>query len=134
MNSNDFKQIQLNFSGAGCWLTVIAAAWLLGAVGLGWLVKSVLVLVLLLALAPVLAFVGLRWWLKRNLVQGKCPTCSLDLTGLKNTGTLCPNCGTAVEAKDGIFQRSTPEGTIDVAAVEVPVVEVLPERLNGADD
>jgi predicted RNA-binding Zn-ribbon protein involved in translation (DUF1610 family) len=127
VNSNDFKQIQLNFSGIGCWLTVIAIAWLLGAVGLGWLVKSVLVLVLLLALAPVIAFLGLRWWLRQNVVQGKCPACSYDLTGLKDTESLCPNCGTAIEAKDGTFKRSTPEGTIDVSAVEVPVVEVLPD-------
>lgn len=127
MNSNDFKQIQLNFSGIGCWLTLIAAVWFLGAIGLGWLVKSVLVLILLLALAPVFAFVGLRWWLQRNLVQGECPACGFDLTGLKGTESLCPNCGTAIVALDGKFQRTTPEGTIDVAAVEVPVVEVLPD-------
>lgn len=130
MNSNDFKQIQLNFSGIGCWLTVIAAAWLLGAIGLGWLVKSALVLFFLLMLAPVIAFVGFRWWLQRNLIQGKCPACGYDLAGLRGTDSLCPNCGTAVEAKNGQFQRTTPEGTVDVAAVEVPV-EVLPAE--GSD-
>lgn len=125
MNSNDFKQIQLNFSGFGCWLTIIAAAWLLGAVGLGWLVKSALVLILLLVLAPVVAFIGFRWWLQRNLVQGKCPACGADVAGLKGTQSLCTNCGTAIEAQEGGFQRVTPAGTIDVTAVEVPVIEVL---------
>ncbi|HEY9880177.1 MAG TPA: hypothetical protein V6D29_17105 [Leptolyngbyaceae cyanobacterium] len=127
MNPNEFRQIRFNFSGAGCWLTLIAGAWLLGAIGLGWIVKSVLVLVGLLLIAPVIAYVGFRWWLKRNLVQSKCPACGYELTGLKGAQSACPSCGTAIEAKDGQFMRTTPEGTIDVAAVEVPV-EVLQDR------
>ncbi|HEY9762271.1 MAG TPA: hypothetical protein V6D07_07070 [Trichocoleus sp.] len=131
MNPNEFRQIRFNFSGVGCWLTLIAGAWLLGAVGLGWIVKSVLVLVVLLLIAPVLAFVGFRWWFKRNLVQGKCPTCGYDLTGLNGTQSACPSCGTAIEAKDGQFLRTAAEGTIDVAAVEVPV-EVLQDGDSSA--
>lgn len=126
MNSNGFNQIRLNFSGLGCWLALIAFAWLLGAVGLGWLVKSALVLVLLLFLAPVIGFIGFRWWLRRNLVEGNCPVCGYDLTGINGTESLCPSCGTAIKAEQGQFKRTTPEGTIDVDAVEVSV-EVLPD-------
>lgn len=128
MNSNGFNQIRLNFSGLGCWLTIIAGAWLLGAVGLGWLVKSALVLILLLLLAPILAFVGLRWWLKRNLVQAVCPVCGFDpIIGLRQSETACPNCGAVLQAEDDHFKRTTADGTIDVDAVEISAVEVLPE-------
>lgn len=127
MDSNGFKQLRLNFSGIGCWLTLIAIAWLLGAIGLGWLVKSFLVLLVLLTLAPIVGFVLFRWWLQRNLVQGNCPVCSFSLTGLNNTESICPNCGTSVKAENGEFKRTTPEGTIDVDVVEVSA-DVLPEQ------
>lgn len=126
MNSNGFNQVRLSFPGLGCWLTLIAGAWLLGAVGLGWLVKSVLVLILLLTLAPIVGFIVFRWWLQRNLVQAECPVCSFNLTGLNNTESICPSCGTALKAEDGRFKRTTPAGTIEVDVVEVSS-ETLPE-------
>ncbi|PSN12745.1 hypothetical protein C7271_23240 [filamentous cyanobacterium CCP5] len=126
MNSNGFNQVRLNFPGLGCWITLIAGAWLLGAVGLGWIVKSVLVLIVLLTLAPIIGFLAFRWWLQRNLVQAKCPVCSFDLAGLNNTGSVCPNCGTALRAEEGQFRRTTPEGTIEVDVVEISA-ETLPE-------
>lgn len=128
MNQNDLRQLNLNFSGIGCWLTAIAGAWLLGALGLGWLVKSFVVLVLLLLLAPIVAFVGFRWWLQRNVIQADCPVCSFNLTGLNGTQSICPNCGTALQAQAGAFQRIAQEGTIDVEAVDV--VDVLVEPVD----
>lgn len=129
MNPNGLKTLQLNLSGLGCWLTVIGVVWLLGAIGLGWLVKSALVLLLLLFLAPVLLFLGFRWWLQRNLVQGNCPVCRYELTGINGIQSPCPSCGTVLTVKDGQFIRPTPTGTVDVDAVEVSSVDVLEESV-----
>ncbi|MGF1459672.1 MAG: hypothetical protein ACFBSG_11670 [Leptolyngbyaceae cyanobacterium] len=110
---------QINFSGLGCWLTVIAIAWLLGAIGLGWVVKSIAVLFVLILLAPVLGFIGFRWWLKRNLIEGNCPVCEVPLTGINNIQTVCPNCRTQLKVSRDGFVRFTPEGTVEVNAVDV---------------
>jgi len=114
------KSFQFNFSNLARWLTLLAVIWLLGSVGLGWLVNSFLILVGLLLLAPVLAFVGFRWWLQRNLVQNQCPVCRYEFTGLNQTQLQCPSCGEPLKVEHGQFNRLTPPGTIDVQAVEVP--------------
>jgi ribosomal protein S27E len=101
-------------------LTLIAVVWLLGSLGLGWLVNSVLIIVGLLIAAPIIAFFGFQWWLKRSLVADKCPACQFEFTGLKNTQLQCPNCGEVLAVENGHFQRIAPSGTIDVTAVEVP--------------
>lgn len=121
MNQPGFRQIQFNLSGLGCWLVLFGVIWLLGAVGLGWLVKSLAVIVVLILLIPVFAFVGLRFWLRRNLVQAHCPVCTTPLTGLKNAATQCPNCGTVLTTTATGFQRQREEGTIDITAVDVTV-------------
>ena len=113
------NNVQLNFSGLGCWLTVFGVVWLLGAVGLGWLIKSIAVLMGLIILAPIIGFFGFRWWLNRNLVSGTCPVCSAPVTGLKDIQTPCLNCGTPLRGTSEGFQRATPEGTVEVSAVEV---------------
>lgn len=115
-----FKSFQFNFSNLSRWLTVFAVIWLLGSVGLGWLVNSFLILVGLLLLAPVLAFLGFRWWLQRNLVQNQCPVCRYEFTGLNQTQLKCPSCGESLKVDRGQFNRLTLPGTIDVQAVEVP--------------
>lgn len=131
MNQNGSNQLQLNFSGLGCWIAFFGIIWLLGAVGLGWLVKSLAVLVVLLMLAPVLAFLGFRFWLKRNLVQADCPVCATALTGIKNTQTVCPSCATPLKAEADSFRRLQEEGTIDVTAVDV--TPEGPSSLPGSD-
>lgn len=118
------KSFQFNFSTIGRWLTLLAFIWLLGSVGLGWLVNSFLILIGLLLLAPVLAFVGFRWWLQRNLVQDNCPVCRYEFTGLNRTQLQCPSCGEPLKVDQGHFNRLTPPGTIDVQAVEVPAQSV----------
>jgi hypothetical protein len=120
VNDNFPKILQYNTSGLGCWLSVIAIALLLGSVGLGWVLNGFFILLLLLLISPVLVFWGLQWWLKRNLVQDECPSCSYEFTGFKNTEFRCPNCGEALKVESGHFSRLTPPGTIDVEAVEVP--------------
>lgn len=100
-------------------LTLLAITWLLASLGLGWLVNSLVILFGLLLLAPVVAFVGLRWWLQRNLVTDKCPVCSYEFTGLNDSQLQCPSCGEVLTVQKGHFQRFAPDGTIDVTAVEV---------------
>jgi hypothetical protein len=112
--------------------------WLLGAVGLGWLVKSVALLLLLLFLAPVFAFLGFRFWLQRNLTRANCPVCQTSLTGLRGTAIACPNCGTSLEVLATAFERVAEAGTIDVTAVDVVDVRVesvpdLPPSGSGED-
>lgn len=113
------KSFPLYLANLRPWLTFLAVVWLLGLVGWSWFIKSFLILVALLFLAPVLAFLGFRWWLSQNLVQDSCPVCQLEFTGLNNTQMQCPNCGEQLMVSHHHFNRLTPPGTIDVQAVEV---------------
>ncbi|NJK40205.1 MAG: hypothetical protein HC934_00395 [Acaryochloridaceae cyanobacterium SU_2_1] len=119
MNMNQTQRLLLSPSSLRSWLTFFALIWLMGFIGLGWLVKSLLVLTLLLLLTPLVLFVGLRWWLSRNLIQGACPACGKELAGLKNTQTTCPHCTQRVQIQTNAFQRPTEPGTIDVQAIDV---------------
>jgi hypothetical protein len=111
---------QLNLLNLRPWLTLLAVIWLLASLGLGWLVNSLLIIFGLLLLAPIIVFFGFRWWLQRSLVTDKCPVCGYEFTGLNNSQLQCPNCGEQLSVQKGHFQRFTPEGTIDVTAIEVP--------------
>lgn len=134
MNPNGFRQLQVNLSGIGCWLVPLAIVWLLGAVGLGWIVKSLVVLVGLAVLVPVVLVVAGQFWLRRNLVQAACPVCSAPLTGLRSLTIQCPSCGTELTAVDGGFKRSSADGTIDVDVVDVPSVDVTVKSLPIEND
>ncbi|MBW4448505.1 MAG: hypothetical protein KME38_17000 [Spirirestis rafaelensis WJT71-NPBG6] len=118
------KSLQLNLLNLRPWLTVVAVIWLLGSLGLGWLVNSLLIIFGLLFLTSVLAFFGFRWWLQRNLVNDQCPVCAYEFSGLNNTPLQCPNCGEQLLVQQRHFRRFTPEGTIDVTAVEVPAQSI----------
>ena len=107
------------------WLILLGIVCLLVSIGLGWVVKSFLILVGFLLLTPVVIFFGLQWWLKRNLVEGNCPVCQYQLTALNQTPFQCSNCGEPLKVEQGIFSRMTPPGTIDVTAVEVSSVQQL---------
>ena len=119
MAPNGFRQLQLNFSGMGCWLTLAIGFVLLTTVGLGWLLKSLLVIIAILFFIPIALIIVAQIWIKRNLVEGACPSCSQPLTGFKPIQLSCPNCGVALQAREGVFTRVTPEGTIDVDVVDV---------------
>jgi hypothetical protein len=130
MNPNNMTRLSFNLSGIGPWLTIFAVIWLLGSVGLGWLVKSIAILLVLLAVAPVIAFVVFRWWLRRNLVEDQCPVCDYTTVGLNGTQLRCPNCSEPLQVEQGHFVRLTPPGTVDVQAVEVSaqVVDDVSDR------
>ena len=124
MNDNFPKLFQYNNSGLGCLLTILLGAFVLGSVGLGWVVNGFLILFGLLLLLPVIGIVGFRWWLRRNLIQDLCPVCSYEFTSLKDTQCKCPNCGEVLVVESGHFKRLTPPGTIDVEAVEVDLQQI----------
>ena len=121
MNQDSIRTIQTGLAGAGRLLLPFAILWVLGLLGLGWLIKSIAILLILLLLTPVVAVVGLQWWLKRSLVQAACPVCQNELMVLRGSEFQCPSCGEALKADQNGLNRLTPPGTIDVAAVEVPV-------------
>ena len=121
-----FNQIfQYNTSsGFGCWLSLILIAFLLASIGLGWIINGFLILLAVTLVTPIVAFWGFRWWLKRKLVQDKCPVCRYEFTGFKNTEFRCPSCGEALQVESEHFSRITPPGTIDVNAVEVSAQQI----------
>ncbi len=124
MAPNGFRQLQLNFSGMGCWLTLTIGFVLMTTVGIGWLLKSLLVLIALLVFIPIVLVVGVQFWLRRNLVEGPCPSCASPLTGFRHIPMSCPSCGVSLEASSGSFVRITPEGTIDVDVINVEKSDV----------
>jgi len=115
------KLLQLNTSGLGCWGGIILAIFILTSVGLGWVINGFIILLALLFVAPIIAFWGFQWWLKRKLIQAQCPVCNYEFTGFKNTEFNCPSCGEALKVEAEKFSRITPPGTIDIEAIEVSV-------------
>jgi hypothetical protein len=122
------KTIFVNYPTLRSWLIFLVCLWLLSLVGLGWLLKSLLILIAFLILAPAIAIGGMYWWLRSKLVQDACPMCSIEFIALNNNQIQCPNCSEALEVRDRKFQRFTPAGTIDVQAVEVSV-QVLEDQV-----
>lgn len=124
MNYNFVKFFNDNNPTLRIFLTLVLTAFLLGSVGLGWLVNGFAIFFALLLLLPTLAWIGMSWWLQSNLIQDRCPVCSYEITGFKGAEFSCPNCGEPLKAESGRFQRLTPPGTIDVQAVEVSVQQL----------
>jgi predicted RNA-binding Zn-ribbon protein involved in translation (DUF1610 family) len=121
MKSLKASGISLNLGALRPWIIAIAFIWLLGSLGLGWIVKSLVFLLVLVLLAPVVLFFGARWWLSRNLIQAPCPVCGFELTGLSTMKLQCPSCNEPLVVRDRQFHRITSPGTIDVEAVDLEV-------------
>ena len=121
MNRNPFPNSGrvTEVSGWGCWLVLLAFSLLFGFVGLGWLVNSFLILFGLLLVLPLVFWAILGWWLRRNLVRAPCPVCQTEFAAVKANPCRCPNCGEPLRVREGFFERLTPEGTIDVEAIDV---------------
>lgn len=129
--SNNYR---FNVSGIGCWLTILAIALLLGPVGLVWVLKSLTLLIVVLITVPILAFLVGRWWLNRNLIQGNCPVCQTPLAGLRQAQTSCPNCRTPLQVTQHGFERFTPDGTVEVSAVDVTANDTTARANHDAID
>jgi len=126
VNQNS-KIWQFNLGGLTNWLIILGIIWLLGSIGLGWIIKSFLVLVGLLIILPIVAVIIFSWWFNKNIVVDQCPVCQHEFTALNKTQCQCPNCGEILQVTQGKFSRLTPEGTIDVTAVEVESTAMLDE-------
>lgn len=118
------RLFQVNLASLKPWLVTFAIIWLLGTLGLGWIVKSFLILILLLAIAPIALVFGVSWWWQKSLVTDKCPVCSYEFTGFKASSFACPSCGEPLQIAKDSFERLTPPDTIDVRAIEVPVEQI----------
>ncbi|MCM1984512.1 hypothetical protein [Lyngbya confervoides] len=119
MRAFDSQSFRASFQALRPWILTFGIIWLLGTLGLGWLVKSFVFLILLLLLAPMILLIIGRWWLSRNVIQAPCPVCGFQLTGLSVSPTRCPSCNEVLEVKDRQFQRVATPGTIDVEVVDV---------------
>ncbi len=124
MNEGFNRLLKYDFSGLGCWLTIIAFVLIASSVGLGWIVNGFVILIFLSLLAPIVIWGVAKWWLKSNFVQAQCPVCEYEFTGFKNTEFQCPSCNEPLQICEGRFSRITPPGTIDVDAVEVSVQQI----------
>ncbi len=116
MYSHNQSLFPLRFPRVLVWLGVFLV---LAYIGLGWLIKSLLILIALLLVAPFLALVAVRWWLQRHLIQGECPVCHTSLTAVGPQDLVCPACREPLQVQSGKFVRLAPTNTIDVQAVEV---------------
>jgi hypothetical protein len=119
VNNNSPNLFQVNLPRFQSWLTIVAVCLLLGSLGLGWLVKSALVIIGLAIITPIVGFLGFFWWLRRSIVEAECPVCSNPLQGVNGSEIQCTNCGELIKVDRGQFVRDTPPDTIDVIAVEV---------------
>jgi hypothetical protein len=119
VNNNGPNLFQVNLPRFQSWLTIVAVCLLLGSLGLGWLVKSALVIVGLAIITPIVGFLGFFWWLRRSIVEAECPVCSNPLQGINGSEIQCTNCGEILKVDRGQLVRDTPADTIDITAVEV---------------
>lgn len=124
MNFNSFRGVQLNLSNLRPWVALLLGIWLMLTIGLGWLVKSLLILIGLILVVPLLALVGVNWWLKRNLIEDRCPVCHYDFAAINGAEVRCPNCTELLVIEKGHFHRLAPPGTVDVEAIEVTAQQV----------
>jgi hypothetical protein len=118
VNNNSPNLLQVNLPGFQSWLTIVAICLLMGTLGLGWLVKSALILIGLAIITPVIGFLGFFWWLRRSIVQAECPVCNYPLQGINGSAIQCANCGELLNVERGHLVRDTPPDTIDIIAVE----------------
>jgi hypothetical protein len=119
VNNNTPNVFQVNLPRFQSWFTIVAICLLLGSLGLGWLVKSVLVIIGLAVITPIIGFLGFFWWLRRSIVQADCPVCAYSIQGVNGSEVQCTNCGEVLKVDRGRLVRETPPDTIDVVAVEV---------------
>ncbi len=119
MNRDILRSLQLRLPTLRGWLILIGVVWLVGAIGIGRVLGSLLLLIVLFTLLPIVGFLGLQWWVSRNLIQDQCPVCGAEFPGLNHSELNCPNCGEPLKIERSGFVRLTPPGTIEVDAIEV---------------
>lgn len=95
--------------------------WLIITGRIGVLFDSFLILLVVVSIVPVVAIIVFRWWVGRQLVQGTCPNCGADVTGLRGQPFQCAACGTILQGDGtGSFSVNDPtSATIDIDATEI---------------
>lgn len=95
--------------------------WLIFTGRIGIIFDSFLILFGVMTIVPVLAILGFRWWINRQLVQGTCPSCGTSVTGLRGQAFKCTVCGRPVQGENtGNFSVKDPSSaTIDIDAKEI---------------
>ena len=85
------------------------------------LFDSFLILFAIISVVPVLAMVGFRWWVSRQIVEGTCPSCGATVTGLRGQTFQCTVCGTTMqgEKSGNFFVKDPSKATIDIDAKEI---------------
>ena len=121
MNPNNLRSIQIR--GLGVWLITLLLLFGLGSILPDWFIELSTFLVGLILVAPVVGFLGLRWWLSRNLVQGSCPVCAAPLSAFQSNQVQCQSCGETLAVEDKSFVRPTPPGTVDVEVVSSQAID-----------
>ncbi len=119
MNDNNPNLFQIGLPRFQSWLTIGVICLVLGSLGLGWLVKSALILIGLAIFMPMIGFAGFFWWLRRRIVIADCPVCSYSLQTIEGSEIQCENCGEMLQVIQGKLLRDTPPDTIDIIAIEV---------------
>ncbi len=114
MGFNGPKTYSISLSGWGFWLSALAGAALLSAIGLGWFVTLLLGLLGLILVAPILILLGFRWWARRFITTDACPVCGFESQAIEGSRFLCPSCQEPLFVADGEFYRQTPPDTIEV--------------------
>ena len=104
-------------------LWIALFVWILGSLGLGWLLKAVGALVVLLIALPIVGVIFGFWWIRKNIAVGECPACGYPVNGVNGSQLACPNCGEGLRVENLQFIRLATEGTIDVMAVDVVDVD-----------
>ncbi|NJN29605.1 MAG: hypothetical protein HC824_03465 [Synechococcales cyanobacterium RM1_1_8] len=124
MDPNRFSEVRsIQLRGLGSLLLGLVALFALISILPDWFVELSTFLVALVVIAPIVGFVGLRWWLNRNIVQGSCPVCAAPLSALQGRPLTCPSCGESLLVKDRQFVRQTPPGTVDVEVISSQAID-----------
>jgi predicted RNA-binding Zn-ribbon protein involved in translation (DUF1610 family) len=111
--------MESNFSVIVRWISILLLCLLLGSIGLGWVVKSALIIIGVVILIPIIAALSFGWWYYRNVGLDECPSCGEMVYGMNNREFTCPHCKDTLTMVNRTVQRVSPLGTIDVTAVEV---------------
>jgi ribosomal protein S27AE len=82
-------------------------------------VNGILLLIAAIVIIPIIAVFGLQWYFRKNQIAGNCPMCGYGFVAMKNTNVTCGQCGENLSIGNELFDRYTPEGTIEVDAVSV---------------
>ncbi|MGF1576412.1 MAG: hypothetical protein ACFCU9_10820 [Cyanophyceae cyanobacterium] len=118
MNPNTPRTYSISLSGWGFWLSALGGALLLSWIGLGWVVPTLLGLLVFLLSLPLMILLAFRWWVRRRIATDTCPVCEFESQAIEGSRFLCPNCGESLFVADGEFYRQTPSGIIEVELLD----------------